>query len=91
MAFDVGEDPLQIALGVDQIRLSIGKRSKSWNRKCRSVQLGDFASDIRQHKKVEAFGGAELSILLHGVHTNTHNLCIELTIGVNISLEAASL
>jgi hypothetical protein len=91
MTFHIREDPLQVALGVDDVRLSIGKRAKSWNGESRSVPLGHSATFIGQHEKVQPFGSAELSILFDSINADTNNLSIQLTERINISLKPTSL
>mmetsp|Transcript_11177 Transcript_11177/g.23155 ORF Transcript_11177/g.23155 Transcript_11177/m.23155 type:complete len:279 (-) Transcript_11177:51-887(-) len=89
--FHVRKDPAELSIGVDNVGLSIREGSKSGNREGASVGLGHLSPLVAQHEKVEFFLRAKLGILFNGIDAHAHNLGIELSVTLEIALEATGL
>ena len=91
MRFNVGKDPSQISLRVNDIGLSVREGAKTWHGQGAAVQAADGPAPVREHVKVQAFGTAELGILFGGIHRNTHNLRVECAILFHVTLKTLGL
>mmetsp|Transcript_26966 Transcript_26966/g.59273 ORF Transcript_26966/g.59273 Transcript_26966/m.59273 type:complete len:209 (+) Transcript_26966:223-849(+) len=91
MACDLGlhvrKNPPQFTVGIDNVRLSVGKGPKAGNREGAAVFFGNHPALVGEHEKIEFFFGAKLRVLFHRIDADAHHLGVQLAVRFQVFLE----
>ena len=73
-ALDVGEDPAEVGIRVDEVGLPVGEGTEAWHLEGASVGLGQLPVPVGQHEEVQPLRGAEGGVLLGRVDRDADDL-----------------
>lgn len=91
LRLDVGEDPAQLPLRIDDVGLPVRKGSESRDAEGGPVLLGNLPPLVGQHEKVQLLLRAELGVLFHRIDAHADDLRVEFAVALQIALEAPGL
>mmetsp|Transcript_27466 Transcript_27466/g.77015 ORF Transcript_27466/g.77015 Transcript_27466/m.77015 type:complete len:235 (+) Transcript_27466:159-863(+) len=89
LALNIQEDPFEVAVRIDDVRLTIRECSNSWNAQGGTVQLAHKTTRVGKHVEIKRFLLTEHGVLFDWIDGDSHNLGIQLSVLVNVLLESS--